>query len=155
MNAREYSEITGKSYEAFMKELQKHGGEKYGAVKVNGKTWEIPDPRNVASGADLDEPDPLVFPEVEISKRKYEYFNAKHKKAAYLKEQQQYNVTKGRLVERTALEGPWKEKAKQMSSLARKLPSKMKNIFGDTFTDRMVKTLEQQVTEMLRELAGK
>lgn len=149
----DYCDITGESQQAVHKHLQRHGGAKYGAVKLEGGQWELPDPRSVESIFDAEEPDPKVFPDTEFSKQKNEYYSARDKKITYLKNLTQYKITKGKLVDRKEIEGAWTKKAKQFSELAQKLPEKMTARFGDQFSAVMKEALDDLVFELLNEVA--
>lgn len=153
MNARDYAETIGKSYDAFIKDLQTNGGGKYGAVKDETGHWVLPDPKGIMAGVDGLEDGPRVLPESDESKQEYDYYNAKLKKTAYLNEYHKLLVSRGKLVERRPLESAWKKTVKRFSAMSQALPSKMKNTFGDEFTDRMNNTLADMIDEMLVSLA--
>ena len=153
MKLEDYCDITGESSQAVRKHLQRHGGAKYCAIKLEGGQWEFPDPRSVQAEFDAEEPDPKVFPDTDFSKQKNEYYSARDKKITYLKNLTQYKITKGKLVDRREIESAWTKKAKQFSDLALKLPEKMVARFGDQFDTTMRETLEDMVFELLNEVA--
>lgn len=147
MDAQTKADRMGMTLQAVHQRVKKNPNWE-GAKKVGRRLIFPDDPETTTTIAE-----PNEFPPEEESKRKKAFYDAEGSKQDAIKKTKLNQAALGELVNRKELEDEFKKTFTAIRTKVLALPVKLKRIVGDDLSDRAEDALEQEVIDLLNEVA--